>query len=88
MREDKKEIYKSFEISYSVYGENSKYSAKGSVRFSLPSMGLTLVFEGLNPPSQTLDDAESRLLGVIKKHIDYYIDADKKIYEQNFLDPL
>jgi hypothetical protein len=88
MRENKKEIYKGFEISYSVYGENSEYSAGGSVRFPLPSMGLTLIFDDLNPPSQTLDDAESRLLRIIKKHVDYYIDADKEIYEQNFLAPL
>jgi len=71
MKEDKKEIYKGFEISYSVYGENSEYSATGSAY--LLSIGLIVSINGLNPPSQTLEDAEARFLRKIKKQVDYYL---------------
>ena len=70
MNHPKTHSYRGVEIRYSAYGQNGRYSAQGSVRIPNPSVGLTLVFEGIYPPAKTLADAESQLLSAMKHYLD------------------
>lgn len=72
MKEHKKEIYKGYEISYSVYGEGNKYSATGSVR--LKDKGLTLSIEFPESLVQSNPENANRIfLDLAKRGIDAYI---------------